>query len=48
MQILLPFRCDGEQSTVIVKPFDWTFTTDYKGSLIGKGDLRFKVVKIKK
>ena len=38
-------RCDGEQSTVVVKPFDWTYTTDYKGSLIGKEDIQFKVVK---
>ncbi|CAB3977496.1 Hypothetical predicted protein [Paramuricea clavata] len=37
-------RCDSEQSTVVVKPFDWTFTTDYKGSLTGKGDIKFKVI----
>ena len=44
--ILLLLRSDGEQSTVIIKPFDWTFTTDYKGSLIsGKENIKFKVVK---
>ena len=41
--LLYSFRCDSEQSTVVVKPFDWTFTTDYKGSLTGKGDIKFKV-----
>ena len=40
-------RSDGEQSTVIIKPFDWTFTTDYKGSLIsGKENIKFKVVNL--
>ncbi|XP_028414892.1 TIP41-like protein [Dendronephthya gigantea] len=37
-------RSDGEQSTVIVKPFDWTYTTNYKGSLLKKDDIQFKVV----
>lgn len=36
-------RSDGEQNAVIVKPFDWTFTTDYKGTLTGTADTQFKV-----
>ncbi|XP_046848958.1 TIP41-like protein [Xenia sp. Carnegie-2017] len=37
-------RANGEQCTNIVKPFDWTFTTSYTGTLIEKGDMKFKVV----
>lgn len=40
---ILCFRANGEQCTNIVKPFDWTFTTSYTGTLIEKGDVKFKV-----
>ena len=30
------FRHDCEHITNVVKPFDWTFTTDYSGTLLGK------------
>uniref|UniRef100_T1J0R9 TIP41-like protein n=1 Tax=Strigamia maritima TaxID=126957 RepID=T1J0R9_STRMM len=29
-------RANSEHITDVVKPFDWTFTTNYKGNLIGK------------
>ncbi|XP_048767537.1 TIP41-like protein [Ostrea edulis] len=29
-------RADCEHINDVVKPFDWTYTTDYKGTLIGK------------
>ncbi|KAM9302042.1 TIP41-like protein [Gastrophryne carolinensis] len=36
-------RSDNEHSKEIVKPYDWTYTTDYKGTLLG-GDMALKVV----
>lgn len=36
-------RSDNEHSKEIVKPYDWTYTTDYKGTLLGN-DLKFNVV----
>uniref|UniRef100_UPI00398E42F0 TIP41-like protein n=1 Tax=Pristiophorus japonicus TaxID=55135 RepID=UPI00398E42F0 len=35
-------RADSEHSKEVVKPYDWTFTTDYKGTLLGD-DLKLKV-----
>uniref|UniRef100_H0VFR4 TOR signaling pathway regulator n=3 Tax=Hystricomorpha TaxID=33550 RepID=H0VFR4_CAVPO len=28
-------RTEGEHSKEVVKPYDWTYTTDYKGTLLG-------------
>uniref|UniRef100_UPI0037E8DA60 TIP41-like protein isoform X2 n=1 Tax=Semicossyphus pulcher TaxID=241346 RepID=UPI0037E8DA60 len=28
-------RADSEHSTEVVRPYDWTYTTDYRGTLIG-------------
>ncbi|KAM3920715.1 TIP41-like protein [Leptodactylus fuscus] len=36
-------RSESEHSKEIVKPYDWTYTTDYKGTLLGN-DLTFDVV----
>nr|XP_033798386.1 TIP41-like protein [Geotrypetes seraphini] len=36
-------RSDSEHSKETVKPYDWTYTTDYKGTLLGD-NLTFKVV----
>ncbi|XP_053305757.1 TIP41-like protein [Spea bombifrons] len=36
-------RSDSEHSKEIVKPYDWTYTTDYKGTLLG-GNETFNVV----
>jgi len=27
----------------VIKPFDWTFTTDYKGTLTGKEEIIMRV-----
>ncbi|GCB62854.1 TIP41-like protein isoform X1 [Scyliorhinus torazame] len=35
-------RADSEHSKEVVKPYDWTFTTDYKGTLLGD-ELKLKV-----
>ncbi|KAG8437758.1 hypothetical protein GDO86_008458 [Hymenochirus boettgeri] len=35
-------RSDSEHSKEVVKPYDWTYTTDYKGTLLGE-NLTFKV-----
>uniref|UniRef100_A0A8C6S6R2 TIP41-like protein n=1 Tax=Neogobius melanostomus TaxID=47308 RepID=A0A8C6S6R2_9GOBI len=35
-------RADSEHSQEVVRPYDWTYTTDYKGTLIGDGE-RMKV-----
>lgn len=31
------FRADSEHSKEVVRPYDWTYTTDYRGTLIGEG-----------
>lgn len=36
-------RADCEHINEVVKPFDWTFTTEYKGTLIGKDGVQLKV-----
>lgn len=36
-------RQDSEYITEVIKPFDWTFTTDYRGTLTGEKDLIMKV-----
>ncbi|XP_036199001.1 TIP41-like protein isoform X4 [Myotis myotis] len=36
-------RNEGEHSKEVIKPYDWTFTTDYKGTLLGES-LKLKVV----
>lgn len=36
-------RTEGEHSKEVVKPYDWTYTTDYKGTLLGDA-LKLKVV----
>ncbi|MBN3287000.1 TIPRL protein, partial [Polyodon spathula] len=35
-------RADSEHSKEVVKRYDWTYTTDYKGTLLGD-NLKFKV-----
>lgn len=42
--ILLPLipRTEGEHSQDVLKPYDWTYTTDYKGTLLGES-LKLKV-----
>ncbi|KAM4814312.1 TIP41-like protein isoform X2 [Urocitellus parryii] len=29
-------RSEGEHSKEVIKPYDWTYTTDYKGTLLGE------------
>ncbi|XP_069335199.1 TIP41-like protein isoform X3 [Eulemur rufifrons] len=29
-------RTEGEHSKEVIKPYDWTYTTDYKGTLLGE------------
>lgn len=36
-------RMEGEHSKEVLKPCDWTYTTDYKGTLLGES-LKLKVV----
>ncbi|XP_028936889.1 TIP41-like protein isoform X2 [Ornithorhynchus anatinus] len=36
-------RAEGEHSKEVVKPYDWTYTTDYKGTLLGE-TVKLKVV----
>jgi len=36
-------REDCEHINEVVKPFDWTFSTDYKGTLLGTNDTELKV-----
>ncbi|XP_055004692.1 TIP41-like protein isoform X1 [Boleophthalmus pectinirostris] len=36
-------RADSEHSKEVVRPYDWTYTTDYKGTLIG-ADALMKVI----
>ncbi|KAM7230034.1 hypothetical protein CapIbe_018751 [Capra ibex] len=36
-------RTEGEHSKEIIKPYDWTYTMDYKGTLLGES-LKLKVV----
>ncbi|XP_014422543.1 TIP41-like protein isoform X2 [Camelus dromedarius] len=36
-------RTEGEHSKEVIKPYDWTYTTDYKGTLLGES-LKLKVV----
>ncbi|XP_054567478.1 TIP41-like protein isoform X3 [Eptesicus fuscus] len=36
-------KTEGEHSKEVIKPYDWTFTTDYKGTLLGEA-LKLKVV----
>ncbi|XP_045197404.1 TIP41-like protein [Mercenaria mercenaria] len=38
-------RADCEHINEVVKPFDWTFTTEYKGTLIGKDGAQLQVEK---
>ena len=35
-------RTEGEHSKEVIKPYDWTYTTDYKGTLLGES-LKLKV-----
>lgn len=35
--LFCPFRSDSEHSKEVVRPYDWTYTTDYRGTLIGEG-----------
>uniref|UniRef100_A0A3P9I1B8 TIP41-like protein n=1 Tax=Oryzias latipes TaxID=8090 RepID=A0A3P9I1B8_ORYLA len=35
-------RADSEHSKEVVKPYDWTYTTDYRGTLLGE-ELQMKV-----
>ncbi|XP_047235189.1 TIP41-like protein isoform X1 [Girardinichthys multiradiatus] len=37
-------RADSEHSKEVLRPFDWTFTTDYRGTLLGE-ELQMKVTK---
>ena len=36
-------RQDSEYIKEVIKPFDWTFTTDYRGTLTGKKEIIMKV-----
>ncbi|KAK3748467.1 hypothetical protein QZH41_011165, partial [Actinostola sp. cb2023] len=36
-------RQDSEYIKEVIKPFDWTFTTDYNGTLLGSDGNRFKI-----
>lgn len=40
--LILYLRTEGEHSKEVVKPYDWTYTTDYKGTLLGES-LKLKV-----
>lgn len=42
--IPLIFRSDCEHINDVVKPFDWTFTTDYKGTLIENANKKITVI----
>lgn len=37
-------RQDSEYVKEVIKPFDWTFTTDYRGTLTGKNKMTMKRV----
>ena len=37
------FRQDSEYIKEVIKPFDWTFTTDYRGTLTDKNKMTMKV-----
>lgn len=37
-------RQDSEYIKKVVKPFDWTYSTDYTGTLIGQGETQLKVL----
>ncbi|TWW74317.1 TIP41-like protein [Takifugu flavidus] len=37
-------RMDSEHSKEVLKPYDWTYTTDYRGTLIGE-DMQIQVTK---
>lgn len=37
------FRSDSEHVRDVFKPFDWTFTTHYKGTLLRDGEKAFTV-----
>lgn len=37
-------RADSEHSKEVVRPYDWTYTTDYRGTLIGES-IQMKVTK---
>lgn len=37
-------RSDAEHSKDVIRPYDWTYTTDYRGTLIGEG-MQMKVSK---
>lgn len=40
--IFVSFRMDSEHSKEVLKPYDWTYTTDYRGTLIGE-DMQIQV-----
>ena len=42
---LLQCRSSCEHINDVVKPFDWTFTTDYKGTLLEKEDKKITVMR---
>lgn len=42
-ELFMQFRADCEHINEVVKPFDWTFTTEYKGTLFGKDESQLKV-----
>lgn len=40
--VFVSFRMDSEHSKEVLKPYDWTYTTDYRGTLIGE-DMQIQV-----
>jgi len=38
------FRSDCEYIKDVIKPFDWTYTTDYKGTVFGTDGNQLKVI----
>ena len=41
----LSFRAESEHIKEVVKPYDWTYTTDYKGTVFGgKEEAKLKVM----
>ena len=37
------YRADNEHIRQVIKPFDWTFTTEYMGTVFGKDDAKFEI-----
>ena len=38
------FRAESEHIKEVVKPYDWTYTTDYKGTVFGGKEAKLKVM----